>query len=218
MGGGRSAALGRRVEELTASRSGVIDAAAVERRRIQRDLRNETQQRLTSLSVNLGIALATNPDLPPAVRETVAQAHEQAKQSLVELRDLIRGIHPEVLDERGLDAALSGLAACTPLPVRLRVDVRRRAPRAVEAVAYAVVAEALANAVRHARAGLVEVVVELTASRLRVTVRDDGCGGARLSAGSGLRGAAQRARSVDGTLQVHSPPGGPTTIVADLPC
>src|SRR5215216_8174589 len=114
MGRRQTEELARRVESLIASRSGVVDAADAERRRIERELRDGTQQRLTSLAMNLGIALATLPDLPPAAREAIAQAHEQAKQALAELRALIRSVHPVVLDERGLDAALSGLAAQAP--------------------------------------------------------------------------------------------------------
>jgi signal transduction histidine kinase len=210
--------LARRVESLTASRAAVVQAADAERRRIERDLHDGTQQRLTSLALNLGIARATLTDLPEPAREAIVQAHDQAKQASAELREFVRGMYPAVLHDRGLDAALSGIAARAPLPVRLRVTVAERVAPAVEAVAYFVVSEALTNVAKHAYASAVEVDVERIGDRLHITVSDDGCGGADARGGSGLRGLAQRTRSVDGTLHVDSPAGGPTTIVAELPC
>jgi signal transduction histidine kinase len=210
--------LARRVESLTASRAAVVQAADAERRRIERDLHDGTQQRLTSLALNLGIARATLTDLPAPAREAIVQAHDEAKQASAELRDFVRGMYPAVLHDRGLDAALSGIAARAPLPVRMRVTVGERASPAVEAVAYFVVSEALANVAKHAHASVVDVAVERVGDRLRITISDDGCGGADGHRGSGLKGLAQRTRSVDGTLRVDSPAGGPTTIVAVLPC
>jgi len=210
--------LTRRVESLTASRAAVVQAADAERRRIERDLHDGTQQRLTSLALNLGIARATLTDLPAPAREAIVQAHDEAKQASAELRDFVRGMYPAVLHDRGLDAALSGIAARAPLPVRMRVTVGERASPAVEAVAYFVVSEALANVAKHAHASVVDVAVERVGDRLRITISDDGCGGADGHRGSGLKGLAQRTRSVDGTLRVDSPAGGPTTIVAVLPC
>lgn len=218
LGPSRSEELGRRVQSLARSRAGVLDAADAERRRIERDLHDGTQQRLVSLAMNLGVARAKVADAPEAAREAIAQAHEEAKQALVELRDFIRGLHPAVLNDRGLDAALSGLAARSPVPVRLRVDVSRRASPTIEAVAYFVVSEALTNAAKHAQATRVDVTVTRHDDRLRITVSDDGRGGATTEIGSGLRGLAQRVASVDGTLTIDSPQGGPTLIAVELPC
>jgi signal transduction histidine kinase len=219
LGPTRSEQLARRVESLAASRAGVVDAADAERRRIERDLHDGTQQRLTSLAMNLGMARETMTDLPEPARGTIAAAHEQAIQALAELRDVVRGLHPAVLDDRGLDAALSGIAARAPLPVRLRVDLPRRPPAAIEAVAYFVVSEALTNVAKHARASHAEIRVETVAGdRLRVSVTDDGRGGADPHGGTGLLGLSQRVAAADGTLHVHSPPGGPTAITAELPC
>jgi signal transduction histidine kinase len=210
--------LARRVESLTDSRAAAVQAADAERRRIERDLHDGTQQRLTALALNLGIARATLTDLSPPAREAIVRAHDQAKQASAELRDFVRGMYPAVLYDRGLDAALSGIAARAPLPVRLRVAVGKRATPAVEAVAYFVISEALTNVVKHAQASAVDVVVERVDDCLHVTVSDDGRGGADVRAGSGLRGLSQRVSSVDGTLRVDSPAGGPTMIVAELPC
>jgi signal transduction histidine kinase len=218
LGPGLRDELARRVESLTDSRAAAIQAADAERRRIERDLHDGTQQRLTALALNLGIARATLTDLPPPAREAIVQAHDQAKQASAELRDFVRGMYPAVLHDRGLDAALSGIAARAPLPVRLRVAVGERATPAVEAVAYFVVSEALANVAKHAQASVVDVAVDRVGDCLYVTVSDDGRGGADARGGSGLRGLTQRAMSVDGTLHVDSPAGGPTTIVAELPC
>jgi signal transduction histidine kinase len=152
LGPDRAARLARRVEVLTASRAGVVDAADTERRRIERDLHDGAQQRLVSLAMNLGIARAGLTGAPDEARKVIEDAHEEAKAALAELRDLVRGLHPAILEDRGLDAALSGVAARAPFPVRLRVDVRERPSPTVEAVAYFVVSEALANATRHAQA------------------------------------------------------------------
>ena len=143
--------------------------------------------------------------------------------ALTELREFIRGLHPAVLSDRGLDAALSGLAARAPLPVRLRVDVPKPASPGVEAVAYFIVSEALTNVVKHAQATRAEVSVTRAGDVLCITVTDDGRGGAAPGEGTGLHGTglqglAQRAAAVDGTLSIDSPPGGPTTITAELPC
>jgi signal transduction histidine kinase len=211
-------ALAKRVESLSASRAGTIDAADAERRRIERNLHDGTQQRLVSLAMNLGMTRAALRDARPEIREAVVNAHEEAKQALAELRDFIRGLHPAVLDELGLDAALSGIAARSPVPVRLSVDLPERPPVAVEAVAYFVVSEALTNVARHAVAGRADVVLSRRPDGLFLSVTDDGCGGADPSRGTGLRGLQQRVESVDGTWHIASPPGGPTSIVVTLPC
>ncbi|MFI7128264.1 histidine kinase [Nonomuraea sp. NPDC050153] len=210
--------LGQRIETLTESRAGVIDAADAERRRIERDLHDGAQQRLVSLAMNLGLARATLTDLPEPAREAIAQAHEEAKQALKELRDFVRGLHPAVLNDQGLDAALSGVAARAPFPVKLHVDIERRASPTIEAVAFFIVSEALTNIAKHAAATKAQVSVRRERDRLHMLVYDDGCGGARLDGGTGLRGLAQRIDSVDGALRLSSPLGGPTTIEVELPC
>ncbi|MCX4683572.1 sensor domain-containing protein [Kitasatospora purpeofusca] len=210
--------LRERVGELDQSRTDLIEAVDAERRRIERDLHDGTQQRLVSLAVNLGLAMATQPDLPAGAREALAGAHLEAKLAIEELNDLVRGLHPAVLEDRGLDAALSGLADRAPLPVRLRVDPAERAAPAVESVAYFVVSEALTNVTKHARATRAEVTVRRVGKVLRVNITDDGLGGADARAGTGLSGLAKRVGSIDGTLQVSSPVGGPTTVTAELPC
>ncbi|MFJ9468534.1 sensor histidine kinase [Streptomyces caniferus] len=223
LGVSRADELARRVEDLTESRAGVVDAADAERRRIERDLHDGAQQRLVSLALNLGLAKATLTDLPPEAQQVIDAAHREAKDAIEELNNLVRGLHPAVLDELGLDAALSGLTARAPLPVRLRVDLptdlpRRTAP-AVEAVAYFVVSEALTNIAKHAReATRAEVTVTRLGEILRVVVADDGPGGADPSRGTGLKGLAQRVRSVDGTFRMSSPVGGPTMMSVELPC
>jgi signal transduction histidine kinase len=217
LGPSRAEELQHRVEHLTQTRAGVVDAADAERRRLERDLHDGTQQRLVSLAMNLGMARAQASTAEEAL-DAVAEAHEAAKAALAELRDLIRGLHPAVLEDRGLDAALSGVAARMPIPVRLTVDLPRRPSPVVEAVAYFVVSEGLANIAKHAQASQAEVFVQRTGDRLHVIVTDDGVGGADPARGTGLAGLARRAESVDGTFEVASPPGGPTVLSVDLPC
>jgi signal transduction histidine kinase len=218
LGPSRSYELERRVESLAESRAGVVDAADAERRRIERDLHDGAQQRLVSLAMNLGMARENLTDLPEPARQVIAEAHDEAKAALAELRSLVRGLHPAVLDDRGLDAALSGIAARAPLPVTLRVDVPRRASPTVEAVAYFVVSECLANIARHAAAHQADIDVCRTGDLLRILISDDGAGGADPARGTGLGSLAQRARSVDGTMRIDSPAGGPTRITVELPC
>jgi len=218
LGPNQAQRLQERVDQLAVSRSDLIEAVDAERRRIERDLHDGTQQRLVSLAVNLGLALATRPDLPGDAREVIEGAHLEAKEAIAELNDLVRGLHPAVLEDRGLDAALSGLAARTPLPVRLRVDLEERVVPHVESVAYFVISEALANATKHANAMRAEVIVRQVGEVLRVRVTDDGLGGADAAGGTGLTGLAKRVGSLDGAFHVSSPVGGPTTVTAELPC
>jgi signal transduction histidine kinase len=218
LGPSRGEELAVRVESLARSRAEIVAATDAERRRIERDLHDGTQRRLVSLAMQLGMARAGLTDAPEPVRQVIEQAHDEATEALAELRQLVRGLHPAVLDDRGLDAALSGIAASAPLPVRLRVDAPGRCAPGVEAVAYFVVSEALTNVAKHADASQAEVTVDRAGDRLRIVVADDGRGGATLDGGTGLRGLAQRAAAVDGTLTVDSPPGGPTTLTVELPC
>jgi signal transduction histidine kinase len=218
LGPSRSEELEHRVEHLTQTRAGVVDAADAERRRLERDLHDGTQQRLVSLAMNLGMARAQATSTQDA-RQAIADAHEEAKAALTELRDLIRGLHPAVLEDRGLDAALSGVTARMPIPVKLTVEgLDRRLPPVIEAVAYFVVSEGLANVAKHAQASQAEVFVQRAGDRLHVIISDDGVGGADPSRGTGLAGLARRASSVDGTFEIDSPPGGPTLLTVDLPC
>jgi signal transduction histidine kinase len=211
--------LAARVTELEISRERVVDAAEAERRRIERDLHDGAQQRLVALAMELGQAKAKFADDLDAARELVDQAHAQAKEALTELRNLVRGVHPPVLTDRGLDAALSGLAVLCPVPVDVHVDVPVRPKSSVEAVAYFVVAEALTNVAKHSRASHAKVVVEGHGypGALTVMISDDGIGGADIN-GPGLSGLADRVSGVDGRLSVESPAGGPTIIAAELPC
>ena len=207
-----------RVEKLTRQRIEAVDAAVAERRRIERDLHDGAQQRLTALAIDLGRARAKLDSDPAAARDLVEQAHEDAKHALAELRNLARGIHPAILTDRGLDAALSALAARSPVPVEISVDVGERPGVAVESTAYFVVAEALTNAAKHAAATRLQVRVWREDGALVVEIEDDGAGGAAIEPGGGLEGLTTRVATVDGTLSISSPVGGPTTIRAELPC
>jgi signal transduction histidine kinase len=213
-----AAQLSQRVDELQGSRARVVDAAETERRRIERDLHDGAQQRLVSLAMNLGRARAQYDADPEAARGLLEEAHADAKHALVELRDLARGLHPAVLTDRGLDAALSGLAGRSPVPVTVDVDVEPRCSPTIEAIAYFVVSEALANVAKHANARHAEIAVRRNADRLHVTVTDDGVGGAQPHPGSGLAGLTDRVGGVDGTLHIDSPVGGPTVMRVELPC
>jgi signal transduction histidine kinase len=214
----RTEDLDARVTQLETSRAAAVDSAEAERRRIERDLHDGAQQRLVSLAMGLGAArerLETDPDTG---RRLVADAHEEAKAALKEIRDLVRGIHPVVLEDRGLDAALSAVVARSPVPVTLRIDVTPRPSPAVESAAYFVVTEALANVARHARATSAAVTIERAGDRLVIEVRDDGVGGADPARGTGLRGLRDRVIALGGTMYVISPAGGPTAVFVEVPC
>jgi signal transduction histidine kinase len=209
--------LAARVGELERSRSRMVAAADTDRRRIERDLHDGAQARLVSLAMELGRAKAHFDDDPEGAKALINQAHENAKTALVELRGLVRGVHPPVLSDRGLDAALSGLAAICPVPVTVQVEVLERPSATVEAVAYFVVAESLTNVAKHSGAASASVKVRSDGGLLRVVVRDDGRGGA-VATGAGLAGLADRVQAVDGRLSINSPAGGPTTIAVEIPC
>ena len=202
-------------------RDHAVAAASGDRRQIERDLHDGAQARLVSLAVDLGRArrrLEEGGSQDEAV-ELVRSAHEEAKLALAEIRDLARGIHPAVLTDRGLDAALSSLAARSPVPVALRSELGEdRPPDQVESAAYFVVAEALTNVARHSEATQAAVSVVRDDGVLLVEVRDDGVGGAEAAAGSGLQGLRDRVGALGGSLVVDSPPGGPTAVTAVLPC
>jgi signal transduction histidine kinase len=216
------ALLGRRhaerVQELTRQRQEAVDAAVAERRRIERDLHDGAQQRLTALAMDLGRARSKMESDPDAARDLVDRAHEDAKEALAELRNLARGIHPAILTDRGLDAALSALAARSPVPVEISVELAERPPVAIESTAYFVVAEALANASKHSAARHLRVRVWRHADTVLVEVWDDGVGGAHVEPGGGLEGLTTRVATVDGRLTISSPAGGPTVVRAELPC
>lgn len=220
LGGSPTAELRQRVETLTASRDASVDIAESERRRIERDLHDGVQAQLVNLAMDLGRArqkLATDEDPDPALLALVERAHDDSKRAVAELRNLVRGIHPAVLTDRGLDAAVSALAARSPIPVEVHITLAARPPATVESAAYFVIAEALANAAKYSSAGLIRVDVRVADGHLRVEVTDDGRGGADLEHGGGLAGLASRLAAIEGRLRVASPSGGPTTVLAELP-
>jgi signal transduction histidine kinase len=218
LGPRRGDALGEQVTRLETSRAAAVDSAEAERRRIERDLHDGAQQRLVALAMGLGTARERLEADPESGRQLVAEAHEEAKAALKEIRDLVRGIHPVILEDRGLDAALSAVVARSPVPVTLTVEVAERPPAAVESTAYFVVAEALTNVARHAHATRAAVNIVRAGDRLVVEVSDDGVGGAEPAAGTGLRGLRDRVTALGGTMHLVSPPGGPTSLIVDVPC
>ncbi len=217
------AELEAQVTKLETSRLAAVDSAEAERRRIERDLHDGAQQRLVALAIDLGSARERLDEGDAAeARELVAAAHDEVKAALRELRDLVRGIHPVILEDRGLDAALSAVVARSPVPVSLEIDVARRPSPAVESTAYFVVAEALTNVARHSQATRASVAIGRRGDRLIIEVSDDGVGGAEAAAGigtgTGLAGLAERVSSLGGWMRVMSPPGGPTSLIAEVPC
>jgi signal transduction histidine kinase len=206
------------IERLAEARAQAVTGAQAERRRIERDLHDGLQPLLVSLAVDLGIAEARFGKDPDSSRALLARARADARTAIEELRSLVRGIHPSVLDGRGLDAALSALVASCPVPVSLRVDLPQRPDPIREAAAYYVAAEAITNITKHASASAATVTVGVRERSLRVVVEDDGHGGARIEPGGGLAGLAARIRSIDGAFAVFSPPGGPTRVEAVIPC
>ncbi|MFF5120877.1 sensor histidine kinase [Dactylosporangium aurantiacum] len=214
----RAAALEQRVDRLTRTRTDTVDAQATELRRIERDLHDGAQARLVAVSMKIGLAEELMARDPEAALRLMAQAREHSGLALAELRDLVRGIHPPVLAERGLDGAVRALALSAPLPVDVDVDLPGRPEAPVESAAYFAVAEALTNVAKHAHATRVSLRLAHRDGRLGIVVRDDGRGGADPAAGSGLRGIERRLAAFDGTMSVASPPGGPTTVTMELPC
>ena len=213
-----NAELQRKVEELTASRQRLVDAEFRGRRQLERDLHDGAQQRLVSLALGLKLARAKLPDDPAAARELLESAGAELDTALAELRELARGIHPALLSDRGLEAALSSLASRAPIPVEVGELPEGRLPDAVESAAYFVVAEALTNVAKYAQATRATVAVTRVNGRVLVEVSDDGVGGADPAKGSGLRGLADRVSALDGLLGVQSEPGAGTTVTARIPC
>ncbi|MCH0556634.1 sensor histidine kinase [Streptomyces sp. MUM 16J] len=209
--------LERRIAELESDRGIVVDTAAADLRRIERDLHDGAQARLVSLAMGLGLAKEKLLEDPDSAAAMVEEAHGEVKLALQELRDLARGIHPAVLTDRGLDAALSSVASRCTVPVKVDVDLPTRPAPAIEGIAYFTVSELLQNISKHSRARSASVDVWRSENRLLIQVRDDGRGGAQLDAGSGMRGLAERLGAVDGLFVVDSPVGGPTVVTAELP-
>ena len=215
---GAATEIEQQVVRLETSRVAALDSAEAERRRIERDLHDGAQQRLIAAAMDLGVARERLVSDPEAGRELVAHAHEEVKAALRELRDLVRGIHPVILEDRGLDAALSAVVARSPVPVELRVTASPRPSPAVESAAYFIVCEALANVARHAAARHASVQIVVRDSVLRIEVHDDGHGGADPTRGTGLTGLADRVAALGGTIAIDSPSGGPTDLRVEIPC
>jgi signal transduction histidine kinase len=220
LSGSPTAELRQRVEKLTVSRDASVDVADTERRRIERDLHDGVQAQLVTLAMDLGMArqkLEERDDADPSVLALVERAHDDSKRAVADLRNLVRGIHPAVLTDRGLDAAVSALAARSPIPVEVNISLPVRPPATIESAAYFVIAEALTNAAKHSGASAVRVDGRVVDGVIQIEVRDDGVGGADVEHGGGLAGLASRLVAIEGRLRVASPVGGPTTVLAELP-
>ncbi|MFJ4014984.1 sensor histidine kinase [Microbacterium sp. NPDC090014] len=215
----REAELTERVRTSTAQREGAVRAADVERTRIERDLHDGVQPRLVSVGMTLGLAQQKIDNDPDAAKELIAEAHTSTKAAITELRQLARGIHASVLDDRGLDAALSALAGRSHIPVHLDVRMDGRCSREAEAAVYFSIAESLTNAAKHSRASEARVTVRLRdGGVLWARVEDNGMGGAQVQPGGGLDGIANRILAAGGTFRLESPVGGPTSLEVNVPC
>jgi PAS domain S-box-containing protein len=212
-----NAELHARLEELAASRARIVTAGDVERRRLERNLHDGAQQRLVTLSLSLRVALAQLDSDPAAARAALADAGDELALALDELRELARGLHPAVLSDRGLRAAVETLAGRAPVPVEMADIPDGRLPEPVEAAAYYLIAEALTNVTKYAHASTVRVRVAAGDASVVVQVSDDGVGGADPAAGTGLRGLADRVEALGGSLEVVSPAGAGTTLRAEIP-
>jgi signal transduction histidine kinase len=213
----RARLLRERVDTLRGAQQRIIDAADAERRRIERDLHEGAKQRMVAVAVTLGLAEAQLANDPSHAGRLIAQAREEAQLAVKELRELARGIHPALLSDRGLGAALEALASRAPIPVTVSGVPEAPLREPVEAAAYFVTAEALTNVAKYARASEASVELATEDDCLRVSVRDDGVGGADPSTGSGLRGLCDRVEALDGRLEIESPPGSGTTLTVKLP-
>lgn len=210
--------LARRVDRLTETRHEAVDTAASELRRIERDLHDGAQARLVAMGMNLGTVEALIEKDPAQAKKLLAMARESSAEALTELRDLVRGIHPPVLAERGLGDAVRALALRLPIESEVRVELDGRADAAVESAAYFAVSETLTNAAKHSGADRVWVDVHHADAMLRVSVTDNGRGGAAVGSGSGLSGIERRLGTFDGIMAVSSPAGGPTMVTMEIPC
>ena len=225
LGASRTAVLQRQVAAVSAQRTGAVAAAEQQRVSIERDLHDGVQPRLVSVAMTLGMAKAKFDAEPEVARELIDTAHSETKDAITELRRLARGLHPAVLEDRGLDAALSAIVARSPVPVTLDVDLPDRASSQAEAVIYFAVSEGITNIAKHARATRCSVRVDEVGDRIVATITDDGIGGAvvgqvgapAISSG-GLAGIRDRAVAAGGSLRVSSPVGGPTVITVEVPC
>ncbi|MEQ6022045.1 histidine kinase [Streptomyces salinarius] len=217
LGANRVDHLVRRMLDLEDSRSRMVDAAELERQRIERDLHDGAQQRLLSVAMSLGRAKSRFARDPEKAHALVMAAHEEAKAAMQELRDVTRGLHPAILTEQGIEPALTTIAARCPIPVDLSVQLLQRPSPRAEAVAYYVVSELLTNIAKHAAADHAAVTVLRDENLLRINVTDDGIGGADPARGSGISGLRDRVRAVDGHLTLSSPVGGPTVVDVTLP-
>jgi signal transduction histidine kinase len=205
------------LEEVRASRQRIVEAGDAERRRVERNLHDGAQQRMATLALSLAM-LRDRAGGDPAMAASLDRAAAELKQAIAELRELARGIHPAILTEEGLPAAVEALADRSSLPVRVRADFDERLPGPIEAIAYFVVAESLANVTKHASASGARVELSRCDGMLRVEVTDDGIGGADAGRGSGLRGLEDRVAAVRGSFHVKNPPGGGTRVLAEIPC
>jgi signal transduction histidine kinase len=205
------------LEQVQASRTRIVEAGDAERRRLERDLHDGAQQRLVTLTLALGMARSRAAGADPELESLIDSATKEAREALVELRELARGIHPAVLTETGLAGAIQALVERSPVATTITALPAGRFPAQIEATAYFVVSEALANVAKHAAAGSAQVTIRQLTGQLMVQVSDDGAGGAKPE-GSGLRGLADRVASAGGVLRIDSPPGSGTRLEADIPC
>ncbi len=206
-----------RVSTLSSQRQDILDAVASERRRIERNLHDGVQQQLVAIGLDLGMAEHHLDAAPERARELIVSAREKVQGSIGELRQLGRGLHPAILSDRGIDAALSAVVAGSPIPISVHVDPALDLSTDVAETVYFVANEAIANVLKHAKARVASVHVSRVAANVRITVHDDGQGGIDPSRGTGVAGIRARVNAVDGTLTITSPNGGPTTIVAEIP-
>jgi signal transduction histidine kinase len=207
------------LDKVQESRRRIVTAGDEQRQKIERDLHDGAQQRLVALALELRIAQRQlGKDLDPEVERILGAAVDELQVAVEELRELARGVHPAVLTEEGLAGALESLAGRTPMPVEIAAAPEGRLPAEIEAAAYFVACEAIANAVKHSRANLIRVSAERGSGKLVIEVEDDGIGGAKENGGSGLRGLVDRVEAHGGTLRVESEPGHGTRVIGELPC
>jgi signal transduction histidine kinase len=217
LGPDRAELMAARVDALTRQRAEILEAVVAERRRIERNLHDGVQQRLVALGIDLGMAAGRVHTDPDGAAALIADARDQTRTAIGELRVLGRGLHPAILDDRGLDAALSAVVASSTVPMRLSVQPGLEVPLGVAETAYYVVSEAVTNTMKHARARSGSIGVAADGDRLVLEIHDDGRGGADIGHGTGLAGMRARVEGLDGIFRVSSPPGGPTVVHAELP-